>query len=154
MTLHEAGTFVGARGCAQPSGFPCRFWCPGFACARAHRTESCALQSCWSHPIFCQENKEGAHFFFKPAGKSPRFVRAVPIQSDKWAKPCIKRPPLSNSRWDFGHPYQALQLLCAPLAKAREFRICALRQAAGLADKMCQTGLRLCGEIPSGEKGL
>src|SRR5208282_6060749 len=93
------------------------------------------------HSLFCQEKKECVHFCFESARKRARFALAVPIKGDKMTKPCKKCPPLSDGRWGFGHLYEALQLLCSPLAAAREFRIGSLRQGAGLANKMRQAGL-------------
>src|SRR5271169_3834030 len=93
------------------------------------------------HPLFRQENKEGVHLFFQPAGKRPRFARAVPIQSDKVAKPCIKGSPFSNRRRSVGHFHQPLQLTLGPYAKACKFAVGSLCKAARFADKMRQAGL-------------
>jgi len=93
------------------------------------------------HSLFYEEKKEGIHFFFEPTGKRPRFSRALPIQSDKAAKPCIKCSPFSKPRRGVRHFHQSLQLTLCPCAKSGKLRIGPLSEAARFADKMCQTGL-------------
>lgn len=66
------------------------------------------------HSLFCQEKKERVHLFFEQAHIRARFALAVPVQGDKMAKSCKECPPLSDSRWGFGHIYQTLQLHFKP----------------------------------------